>query len=74
MTPAVSINPEVLGGKPCFSGTRVPVNALFDLLKRGYSLDEFLADFPTVKRWQVEQVLDAAGRESERQAERAGAA
>jgi uncharacterized protein (DUF433 family) len=28
-------NPENLGGKPIFKGTRVPVKSLFDYLERG---------------------------------------
>lgn len=36
----VTIDPEVLGGTPCFSGTRVPVAVLFDNLADGLSLSE----------------------------------
>jgi uncharacterized protein (DUF433 family) len=51
---------EILGGTPVFAGTRVPLQSLIDYLKRGHSLDEFLSDFPTVRREQAEGVLDAA--------------
>jgi len=43
-------DPEVLGGTPVFRGTRVPFQALLDYLEGGQTLDEFLNDFPTVKR------------------------
>lgn len=56
----VRSDPEILGGTPCFAGTRVPVNSLFEYLKRGYTVEYFLAQFPTVKREQVDAVLDAA--------------
>lgn len=56
----VSINPNVLGGTLVFSGTRVPVAALFDALKRGRSIDDFIAHFPTVHRDQIEALLDRA--------------
>ncbi len=56
----IQTNPKILGGVPCFSGTRVPVDALFDHLRRGYTADYFLAQFPTVKREQVDAVLDMA--------------
>ena len=56
----VSINPNILGGTPVFAGTRVPVESLFDYLKRGRTLDYFLEQFPTVRREQVEQLLDEA--------------
>lgn len=58
MTSAISTNPNILGGTAVFSGTRVPVDSLFDALKHGRSIDYFLEQFPTVKREQVEQLLD----------------
>jgi uncharacterized protein (DUF433 family) len=60
MEPVISRNPNVLGGTPVFAGTRVPVESLFDYLKRGRSIDYFLEQFPTVRREQVEQVLNEA--------------
>lgn len=53
-------DPEVLGGKPVFAGTRVPVRSLFDYLEGGESLDEFLRQFPSVKRDQAIAALDMA--------------
>jgi uncharacterized protein (DUF433 family) len=41
-------NPEILGGTPVFSGTRVPVQTLFDCLEGGETLEDFLEGFPTV--------------------------
>ena len=55
----VHSDPEILGGTPVFVGTRVPLRNLIDYLEGGYSLDEFLDDFPTVSRDQVVAVLDA---------------
>jgi uncharacterized protein (DUF433 family) len=43
-------DPDVLGGTPVFSGTRVPFQTLLDYLEGGQNLDEFLNDFPTVTR------------------------
>jgi uncharacterized protein (DUF433 family) len=60
MSSVVTINPKILGGTPVFTGTRVPVESLFDYLKRGRTIDFFLEQFPTVKREQVEKVLDDA--------------
>jgi len=58
----IQVDPEILGGRPCFAGTRVPVKALFDYLTHGRPVDEFVADFPTVSREQVVAVLDLARR------------
>jgi uncharacterized protein (DUF433 family) len=53
-------DPEILGGTPVFVGTRVPVQSLFDYLEGGETLDEFLHQFPSVKREQAVAVLDLA--------------
>src|SRR5882757_8310012 len=49
----VWVNPERLGGTPCFAGTRVPVKNLFDYIEGGDSLDDFLEGFPGVTRSQA---------------------
>ncbi len=43
-------NRDILGGVPVFRGTRVPVQALFDSLQGGETLEDFLQGFPTVTR------------------------
>jgi len=50
----------ILGGTPVFVGTRVPVKTLYDYLKAGDSLDEFLNDFPSVSRDQAIGALELA--------------
>lgn len=59
-TPVVSRNPEVLGGTPVFAGTRVPIQNLIDCLESGYSIDEFLDDFPSVTREHIIAFLEQA--------------
>jgi uncharacterized protein (DUF433 family) len=44
--PAVSRDPEVMSGALCFTGTRVPVQNLFDYLEGQSSLGEFLDELP----------------------------
>ena len=56
----VHSDPEILGGTPVFVGTRVPVKSLFDYLEGGETLDEFLRQFPSVKREQAIAALDLA--------------
>jgi uncharacterized protein (DUF433 family) len=59
-TPVVHSDPEILGGTPVFVGTRVPVQSLFDYLEGGETLDEFLRQFPSVKREQATAALELA--------------
>ena len=54
----VQSDPEILGGTPVFIGTRVPVKNLFDSLEGGYTLEQFLAQFPTVSRKQAIAALE----------------
>ena len=56
----VHSDPEILGGTPVFVGTRVPVRSLFDYLEGGDTLDDFLRQFPSVKREQAIAALDLA--------------
>lgn len=53
-------DPEIMGGTPVFTGTRVPVQNLVDYLEGGETIDDFLAGFPTVRRTQVIAFLEAA--------------
>jgi uncharacterized protein (DUF433 family) len=56
----VSIDPEIMSGTPCFSGTRVPVRTLIDCIEAGETLDEFLEGFPSVSRKQAVAYLEKA--------------
>ena len=51
-------HPDKVSGAWVFRGTRVPVAALFENLRDGASIEQFLAWFPGVERSQVEAVLD----------------
>ena len=53
-------DPEVLGGDPVFSGTRVPVRALIHYFAGGDTLGSFLEDFPSVSREQALGCLELA--------------
>lgn len=59
MNPAafITISPDIQSGTPVFAGTRVPVKNLFDYLRGGDTLAEFLHDFPSVSREQVDVLL-----------------
>lgn len=58
----ISVDSEILGGQPVFTGTRVPIESLIDHLEAGVSIDEFLDDFPTVSREQAIALLDMANK------------
>ena len=60
MNRLITISPEIQSGEPVFSGTRVPIKNLFDHLKGGDTIDEFLEGFPSVSREQVLELLNLA--------------
>ena len=53
----ISRSPDVMSGASVFAGTRVPVQSLLDYLAGGHPLEEFLDDFPTVRREQAVELL-----------------
>ena len=61
MIPAISSDPEIMGGTPCLTGTRVPFQTLLDFLEGGDSLDVFLESFPSVSRELAVAALQHAG-------------
>ena len=54
-------DPDILGGTPVFTGTRVPVRNLLHYLEAGDSLTDFLEDFPSVTREQAVAAVHLAG-------------
>lgn len=54
----LKIDPEIMHGDLCFAGTRVPLTIFLDNLKEGVGMDEFLRNYPSITRDQVEAVLD----------------
>lgn len=62
----ITRNPNVMHGAPCFAGTRVTVQTFFDHLEAGYTIDEFLEQFPTVRRDLVVRLLKTMRADAER--------
>ena len=60
MDDAVHRDPRIMDGAPVFRGTRLPVKSLFDYLADGYSLDDFLYQFPSASKERMRRALEAA--------------
>ena len=58
----ISLDPQVMSGAPVFRGTRVPIDALWNNLASGMSLDEFLENFPGVRREDALELIKFADR------------
>lgn len=59
-------DPDLLGGTPCFAGTRVPLATFLDYVEEGFSLDRFLEGYSGVQRVQAEAVLSWQADQSRR--------
>jgi uncharacterized protein (DUF433 family) len=56
---AITVDPDILSGTPVFAGTRVPVETLFNYILDGVTLDDFLENFPSVKREDAVRLLES---------------
>ena len=68
---AVWVDPDRMSGAPCFRGSRLPVQHLFDWLADGVPLDDFVGEF-RIDRRAAEAVLRAAGAQLARRSEDTG--
>lgn len=73
MATFVTVHPKVMHGTPCFAGTRVAVQSLFDHLEAGYTVGGFVEQFPTVRHEQVIGLLEQLKWQAERSAVAVGA-
>jgi len=64
----ITMDPQVMGGKPCIRNMRVTVGTLVGLMASGKSIDEVLAAYPYIERQDVLEALTyAAWRAEERE-------
>ena len=64
----ITLNPEVMGGKPCIRGMRVTVGTIVGLVASGKTVDEVLTDYPYLEREDILEALTyAAWRAEERE-------
>lgn len=56
----ITLDPEVMGGKPCVRGLRVTVGTLVGLVASGHTVDEILNAYPYLERADIQQALQYA--------------
>ncbi|HWD39378.1 MAG TPA: DUF433 domain-containing protein [Fimbriimonas sp.] len=57
----MNIDPDILGGEPCFNGTRVPLETVVDNLAAGVSVERILRNYPSLTIGHVNAVLEWEG-------------
>ncbi len=60
MPTVVVRDPEILGGRPVFRGTRAPVEILFENLEDGLTIDEIVESYPSLDKADLIACLDGA--------------
>jgi len=61
----ITLNPDIMGGKPCIRGLRVTVGTIIGLLASGHSTDEILKMYPYLESEDVIEALSYAAWRSE---------
>ncbi len=56
----ITLNPEIMGGKPCIRGMRVTVGMLVGLVASGYSVDKILTLYPYIEKNDIGEALKYA--------------
>ena len=46
----ITVDKNIRFGEPCFEGTRIPVNNIFEYLHIGWSIDRICKNFPAIKK------------------------
>jgi uncharacterized protein (DUF433 family) len=63
----ISIDPKVCHGEACIKGTRIPVHQIVSMLANGDSVEELLAEYPSLEREDILACLNYAARLAEEQ-------
>lgn len=64
----ITIDPEVMGGKPCIRGMRVTVGTIVGLIATGETVENILVEYPYLEQEDVMEALSyAAWRAEERE-------
>ena len=56
----ISINSEVMTGKPVIEGTRIPVEKIIQLMAHGMTQEEILEEYPRLKNEDITAALNYA--------------
>ena len=61
----ITLNPEIMGGKPCIRGMRVTVGTVVGLVASGHSVETILEAYPYLKKEDIFAALSYAAWRSE---------
>ena len=56
----ITFDPEIMGGRACIRGMRLPVSVIVGQIAHGATVDEVLGDYPDLEAEDVQQALEYA--------------
>jgi uncharacterized protein (DUF433 family) len=56
----ITLNPLIMGGKPCIRGMRITVGTVVGLVATGYSFDKIIKAYPYLEREDILEALSYA--------------
>jgi len=54
----IEINPKILGGKPVFRNTRIPIYIILQMIRDNASFDQIIQEYPRLTIEDIKVVLD----------------
>ena len=54
----IEVNPKILGGKPVFKGTRIPVYIILQMLRGGATFEKIIEEYPRLSVDDIKAALD----------------
>ncbi len=58
----ITVDPQILSGKPIFEGTRIPVDLILEFLSQGYNIDQVLEEYPSLTKEDILRALNFAAK------------
>jgi uncharacterized protein (DUF433 family) len=58
----ITVNPQILSGKPIFEGTRIPVDLILEFLSQGNSIEKVLEEYPSLTKEDILGALNFAAK------------
>lgn len=56
----ITFNPQIMGGRACIRGMRIPVSLIVGQIAHGATIEEILTDYPDLESEDIQQALEYA--------------
>jgi uncharacterized protein (DUF433 family) len=56
----ITFSPDIMGGRACIRGMRIPVSVIVDQIAHGADFEEILANYPDLERDDIQEAIEYA--------------